>query len=114
LRKYSLDELPQFANVLKGDMSIVGPRPHAINYNDMYSDMVEEIKLRHRVKPGISGWAQVHGLRGDVFDFEENKLRTKKRIDFDNWYIENWSIKLDIQIIIETVWQIVSGRNLGT
>ncbi len=114
LRKYSLDELPQFANVLKGDMSIVGPRPHAINFNDMYSDMVEEIKLRHRVKPGISGWAQVHGLRGDVFDFEENKLRTKKRIDFDNWYIENWSIKLDIQIIIETVWQIVSGRNLGT
>lgn len=114
LRKYSLDELPQFINVLKGDMSIVGPRPHAINYNNLYSDMVEEIKLRLRVKPGITGWAQVHGLRGDVFDFEENKLRTKKRIDFDNWYIENWSIKLDIQIIIETIWQIISGRNLGT
>ncbi|MDZ7766682.1 MAG: exopolysaccharide biosynthesis polyprenyl glycosylphosphotransferase [Melioribacteraceae bacterium] len=114
LRKYSLDELPQFFNVLKGDMSIVGPRPHAISHNDLYSDMVEEIKLRHRVKPGITGWAQIHGLRGDVFDFEENKLRTKKRIDFDNWYIENWSIKLDVKIIIETVWQIVSGRNLGT
>jgi len=114
LRKYSLDELPQFINVLKGDMSIVGPRPHAINYNAVYSEMVEEIKLRHRVKPGITGWAQVHGLRGDVFDFEENKIRTKKRIDFDNWYIENWSLKLDVQIIIETVWQIISGRNLGT
>ncbi|MCZ7601745.1 MAG: exopolysaccharide biosynthesis polyprenyl glycosylphosphotransferase [Melioribacteraceae bacterium] len=114
LRKYSLDELPQFINVLKGDMSIVGPRPHAVNYNNLYSDMVEEIKLRHRVKPGITGWAQVHGLRGDVFDFEENKNRTKKRIDFDNWYIENWSVKLDIKIIIETVWQIISGRNLGT
>lgn len=114
LRKYSLDELPQFINVLKGDMSIVGPRPHAVNYNDVYSEMVEEIKLRHRVKPGITGWAQVHGLRGDVFDFEENKIRTKKRIDFDNWYIENWSLKLDVQIIIETVWQIISGRNLGT
>jgi len=114
LRKYSLDELPQFINVLKGDMSIVGPRPHAINYNAVYSEMVEEIKLRHRVKPGITGWSQVHGLRGDVFDFEENKIRTKKRIDFDNWYIENWSLKLDVQIIIETVWQIISGRNLGT
>lgn len=114
LRKYSLDELPQFINVLKGDMSVVGPRPHAVNYNNLYSDMVDEIKLRHRVKPGITGWAQVHGLRGDVFDFEENKYRTKKRIDFDNWYIENWSVKLDIKIIIETVWQIISGRNLGT
>ncbi len=114
LRKFSLDELPQFINVIKGDMSIVGPRPHAIVYNEVYSEMVEEIKLRHRVKPGITGWAQVHGLRGDVFDFEENKIRTKKRIDFDNWYIENWSLKLDVQIIIETVWQIISGRNLGT
>lgn len=114
LRKYSLDELPQFINVLKGDMSVAGPRPHAVNYNNLYSDMVDEIKLRHRVKPGITGWAQVHGLRGDVFDFEENKNRTKKRIDFDNWYIENWSVKLDIKIIIETVWQIISGRNLGT
>ncbi len=114
LRKYSLDELPQFLNVIKGDMSIVGPRPHAISFNELYSDMVEEIKLRHRVKPGITGWAQVHGLRGDVFDFEENRVRTRKRINFDNWYIENWSIKLDVQIIIETIWQIVSGRNLGT
>lgn len=114
LRKYSLDELPQLMNVIKGDMSIVGPRPHAVNYNELYSDMVEEIKLRHRVKPGITGWAQIHGLRGDVFDFEENKVRTKKRVDFDNWYIENWSIKLDVQIMIETVWQIISGRNLGT
>jgi len=114
LRKYSLDELPQFINVMKGDMSVVGPRPHAVSFDTLYSEMVEEIKLRHRVKPGITGWAQVHGLRGDVFDFEENKIRTKKRIDFDNWYIENWSFKLDIQIIIETVWQIITGRNLGS
>ena len=114
LRKYSLDEVPQFINVLKGDMSIVGPRPHAISYNDIYSEMVDEIKLRHRIKPGITGWAQIHGLRGDVDDMEKNKIRAKKRIDFDNWYIENWSLKLDVQIFIETTWQIITKKNLGT
>ncbi|MCF8240420.1 MAG: undecaprenyl-phosphate glucose phosphotransferase [Melioribacteraceae bacterium] len=113
LRITSLDELPQFINVLLGDMSIVGPRPHAIAYDNSYADVVDEIRLRHRVKPGITGWAQIHGLRGDVFDFQENVKRTRERIQHDIWYIENWRFWLDIQIIFETVWQIASGRNKG-
>lgn len=113
LRKYNLDEFPQFINVFKGDMSVVGPRPHAIPFNNSYGEIVEEIKLRHRVKPGITGWAQIHGLRGDVIDLEEQVKRTKKRISFDIWYIENWSIWLDIKIIYETVAQIVLKKNTG-
>ena len=113
LRKSNIDELPQFFNVLKGDMAIVGPRPHAIAYNNSYSEYVEYIKLRHLVKPGITGWAQVNGLRGDVNDQEEQQLRTKKRIEHDIWYIENWSVGLDIRIILMTVWQIICGSNRG-
>lgn len=113
LRKYNLDELPQFINVLLGDMSVVGPRPHAISYNDLYSKIVDEIRLRQNVKPGITGWAQIHGLRGDVTDEEENKKRTKQRIDFDLWYIENWSFWLDIQIILLTIWQMIVGKSRG-
>jgi Undecaprenyl-phosphate glucose phosphotransferase len=113
LRKYNLDELPQFINVLLGDMSIVGPRPHAISYNNIYSKIVDEIRLRQNVKPGITGWAQIHGLRGDVTDEEENRRRTKLRIDYDLWYIENWSFSLDIQIIFLTVWQMVVGKSRG-
>ena len=113
LRKFNLDELPQFLNVLTGDMSLVGPRPHAIPYDNTYSEIVDEIKLRHRVKPGITGWSQIHGLRGDVFDFEQNKIRTRKRIQYDIWYIENWTFWLDLQIILRTIWQILRGKNLG-
>ena len=113
LRKYNLDELPQFINVLLGDMSVVGPRPHAISYNDLYSKIVDEIRLRQNVKPGITGWAQIHGLRGDVTDEEENRKRTKQRIDYDVWYIENWSFGLDIQIILLTVWQMIVGKSRG-
>lgn len=110
LRKYNIDELPQFINVLKGDMSVVGPRPHAIPYHEKYSEYFEEIKLRHSVRPGITGWAQIHGLRGDVEDEEENRKRTLQRIKYDLWYIENWSFKLDIQIILITIWQMISGK----
>ena len=113
LRKYNLDELPQFINVLLGDMSVVGPRPHAISYDDLYGKIVDEIRLRHNVKPGITGWAQIHGLRGDVVDEEENRKRTKQRIDYDIWYIENWSFWLDIQIILLTVWQMIVGKSRG-
>ncbi len=113
LRKYNLDELPQFINVLLGDMSVVGPRPHAISYNNQYSKIVDEIRLRQNVKPGITGWAQIHGLRGDVTDEEENRRRTKQRIDFDLWYIENWSFTLDIQIILLTIWQMIVGKSRG-
>ena len=69
--------------------------------------------MRHTVKPGLTGWAQVHGLRGDVEDIEENKKRTIKRIEFDLWYIENWSISLDFQIIVLTVWQMLTGNTKG-
>ncbi|GBD91916.1 UDP-glucose:undecaprenyl-phosphate glucose-1-phosphate transferase [bacterium BMS3Abin04] len=113
LRRTNIDELPQFLNVIKGEMSIVGPRPHAIPFNNTYQEIVEEIKLRHRVNPGITGWAQIHGLRGDTFDFENNKIRTRKRVEHDIWYIENWSFFLDIQIILETILQIFGNKNKG-
>ncbi len=113
LRRSNIDELPQFLNVLKGNMSIVGPRPHPIAFNDIYEEMVNEIKLRSWVKPGITGWAQVHGYRGDVIDYEQNKARTIKRIEYDLWYIENWSFWLDIQIILTTIWQMVKGETKG-
>jgi putative colanic acid biosysnthesis UDP-glucose lipid carrier transferase len=113
LRKSNLDEIPQFINVLKGEMSVVGPRPHAIPFNEVYENMVEEIRIRSWVKPGITGWAQIHGLRGDVEDFEENRHRTVKRIEYDLWYIENWSFWLDIQIILFTVWQMLKGETRG-
>lgn len=113
LRKSNLDEIPQFINVLKGEMSVVGPRPHAIPYDKKYGQIVEAIKLRHNVKPGITGWAQVHGLRGDVAEEEENTKRTIRRIEHDLWYIENWSFWLDFQIIILTVWQMVKGDTKG-
>ncbi len=110
LRKSNIDEIPQFINVLKGKMSIVGPRPHALPYNEIYQNIVEDIKIRSWVKPGISGWAQIHGLRGDAIDIEENKKRTIKRIEYDLWYIENWTFWLDIQIILTTIWQMFRGE----
>ena len=113
LRKSNLDELPQFLNVLKGEMSVVGPRPHAVLYDQKYGKIVDAIRLRHNVKPGITGWAQVHGLRGDVSDEEENMRRTKKRIEHDIWYIENWSMTLDFQIILITIWQMLRGKTRG-
>jgi len=109
LRKTNIDELPQFINVFNGTMSVVGPRPHAIAFNDKYAEYVEEIRLRHRVKPGITGWAQINGARGDVVDEKENKKRTRKRIELDIWYIEHWSFSLDIQIIFLTVWNMLRG-----
>ena len=110
LRRTNLDELPQFLNVLKGDMSVVGPRPQPIRYYDQYKEIVEEIKLRHIVKPGLTGWAQIHGLRGDPVDSEEFKVRTRKRIEYDLWYIENWTFTLDLQIIFTTIWQMLKGK----
>lgn len=109
LRKSNIDELPQFFNVLIGDMSVVGPRPHAIPYQDLYGKVFEEIKMRHNVRPGLTGWAQVNGLRGDVEDEKENNRRTIMRMKYDLWYIENWTMRLDIQIILMTVWQMIKG-----
>ena len=109
LRKSNIDELPQFFNVLKGDMSVVGPRPHAIPYQDLYGKIFEEIKMRHNVRPGVTGWAQVNGLRGDIEDEKENNRRTIMRMKYDLWYIENWTMRLDLQIILMTIWQMIKG-----
>ncbi|HVO73601.1 MAG TPA: undecaprenyl-phosphate glucose phosphotransferase [Ignavibacteriaceae bacterium] len=113
LRKSNLDELPQFFNVLRGEMSVVGPRPYPLSYENKYSVIVDEIRLRHNIKPGITGWAQIHGLRGDVADEEENTKRITVRIEYDLWYIENWSFWLDLQIILLTVWQMIRGKTRG-
>ena len=98
MRKTSLDELPQFFNVLKGDMSIVGPRPHMLKHTKEYSDLINNYLVRHFAKAGITGWAQVNGFRGETKDLEE----MKKRVEFDIWYIENWSFLLDLKIILKT------------
>ena len=98
LRLSSLDELPQFWNVLKGDMSIIGPRPHMLVHDEEYMHKIEEYPLRYAVKPGITGWAQVNGLRG-----ERNIERVKMRVDYDLWYIQHWSFGLDIKIMLKTI-----------
>lgn len=99
LRKTSLDELPQFFNVIQGKMSIVGPRPHAIAHNEQYKDLIESYMKRHKVKPGITGWAQVNGFRGETDTLE----KMKKRIEHDLFYIENWSLTFDMKIILVTL-----------
>ncbi|MBB5878135.1 undecaprenyl-phosphate glucose phosphotransferase [Xanthomonas sp. 3498] len=98
MRRTSLDELPQFFNVLQGRMSIVGPRPHALAHNAQYQDLVPNYLQRHRVKPGITGWAQVNGLRGETDTVE----KMRKRIDYDLYYIQHWSLWLDLSIIAQT------------
>ncbi len=100
LRKYSLDELPQFLNVLKGNMSIVGPRPHALEHNEYYKDLIPKYMWRHKVKPGITGWAQVNGLRGETAEID----LMKKRLDYDLFYIENWSVWFDLRIMYQTMF----------
>ena len=102
----NLDELPQFWNVLKGEMSIVGPRPHPTPLNLESKDKIHLYMLRHLVKPGITGWAQVNGHRGNTEDI----TLMQKRIDSDVWYIENWSFGLDVQIIALTVWNMLKGE----
>lgn len=99
IRKTSLDELPQFINVLQGRMSIVGPRPHAISHNEMYRKVIKGYMVRHKVKPGITGWAQVNGYRGET----ETVASMKARIDYDIAYLKKWSLSLDIKIILKTV-----------
>lgn len=98
LRRTSLDELPQFLNVLRGEMSVVGPRPHAMEHNEIYKELIDRYMLRHRVKPGITGWAQINGLRGQTDTIE----KMRKRIEFDIYYIQHWSFLLDLRIIVRT------------
>jgi putative colanic acid biosynthesis UDP-glucose lipid carrier transferase len=99
LRRSSLDELPQFINVLKGDMSIVGPRPHALEHNALYMGLIDHYALRHTVKPGITGWAQINGWRGET----ETVDRMQGRIEHDLYYIEHWSLAFDLRIIALTL-----------
>lgn len=107
LRRTSLDELPQFYNVLQGRMSIVGPRPHALAHNDYYKDLVESYMKRHKVKPGITGWAQVNGLRGETDTLE----KMERRVEHDLWYIDNWSLWLDLRIIFWTIFKGFINKN---
>lgn len=99
LRKTSLDELPQFVNVLQGRMSIVGPRPHAVAHNEMYRALIKSYMVRHKVKPGITGWAQVNGHRGETSTLD----KMQRRIDCDLDYLRNWSLRLDFFIILKTI-----------
>ncbi|OWP61940.1 hypothetical protein CDA63_16695 [Hymenobacter amundsenii] len=99
LRKTSLDELPQFFNVLRGEMSVVGPRPHMLKHTEQYNGLLENFMIRHAVPPGITGWAQVIGCRGETREVSA----MAKRLEADLWYMENWSFLLDIKIILLTI-----------
>jgi len=107
LRRSSMDELPQFFNVLQGRMSIVGPRPHAVAHNEIYRKLIKGYMLRHKVKPGITGWAQVNGYRGETKILE----KMKARIEYDLDYLRNWSLRLDLYIIARTVWVLLGEEN---
>lgn len=106
LRRTSLDELPQFINVFKGDMSIVGPRPHMLKHTEEYSQLVDRYMVRHLVKPGITGWAQVNGYRG----LTDELWKMERRVEFDVWYIEHWNMLLDIKIMVRTVVNAIVGE----
>ncbi|WP_050910173.1 undecaprenyl-phosphate glucose phosphotransferase [Vibrio campbellii] len=107
LRRTSLDELPQFINVLQGTMSIVGPRPHAVSHNEEYRQIVDRYMLRHKVKPGITGWAQINGYRGETDTLD----KMEKRVEFDLDYIHHWSVWMDIKIIFLTIFKGFTGSN---
>jgi putative colanic acid biosynthesis UDP-glucose lipid carrier transferase len=107
LRRSSLDELPQFINVLQGRMSIVGPRPHAVAHNEQYRKLIKGYMLRHKVKPGITGWAQVNGLRGETATLD----KMQARIQYDLDYLRNWSLWLDVWIIVKTVKVVLVKEN---
>lgn len=107
LRRTSLDELPQFFNVLQGTMSIVGPRPHAVAHNEQYRKLIKRYMLRHKVKPGITGWAQINGYRGET----ETVEKMESRVAFDLDYMRNWSVSLDVWIMLRTLTVVLRDRN---
>ena len=107
LRSASIDELPQLLNVLKGDMSLIGPRPHALAHDSYFENVLSDYAFRHHVKPGITGWAQCNGARGETPSIEH----ISERVKLDLWYINNWSLWLDIQIIIKTFFEVLRKRN---
>jgi len=105
IRRTSLDEFPQFINVFKGEMSLVGPRPHMLKHTTDYSKLVDDYMVRQFLKPGITGWAQVNGFRGEITNPDQIKMRINK----DLWYLENWSLWMDIQILFLTIYQVFKG-----
>ena len=105
IRRTSIDEFPQFINVFKGEMSLVGPRPHMLKHTSDYSKIVDEYMIRQFLKPGITGWAQINGYRGEITNPEQIKMR----VDKDLWYLENWNLWLDIQILFQTVYYVFKG-----
>jgi len=107
LRRYSLDELPQFINVLQGRMSVVGPRPHAVAHSEMYRRLIKGYMIRHKVRPGITGWAQVNGLRGETTTLD----RMENRIAYDLAYLRHWSLQLDLWIVLKTLFVVLNDRN---
>ncbi|KRD12883.1 undecaprenyl-phosphate glucose phosphotransferase [Flavobacterium sp. Root901] len=106
IRKTSIDELPQFFNVFWGDMSVVGPRPHMVNLSKEYSELINNYLVRQFAKPGITGWAQVNGFRGETKEL----IDMENRVEYDIWYIENWSLLLDIKIIVRTIINVLKGE----
>ena len=108
LRRTSLDELPQFINVLQGRMSVVGPRPHAVAHNEEYRKLISYYMLRHKVKPGITGWAQINGFRGETDTLD----KMEGRVDHDLEYIRNWSLWMDIRIVFLTVFKGFVGSHV--
>ena len=106
LRQFSIDEIPQLFNVLRGDMSIVGPRPHMVEHDIKYSNIFKGFLKRHKCSPGLTGWAQVNGLRGAT----PNPENMKKRMEHDLWYLNNWTIYLDLYIILKTFYIIFKYR----
>ena len=107
LRSLSIDELPQLLNVLKGDMSVVGPRPHALAHDNQFENILSDYAFRHHVKPGITGWAQCNGARGATPSIEH----ISERVRLDLWYINNWSLWLDFRILIKTLFEVLRKRN---
>jgi putative colanic acid biosynthesis UDP-glucose lipid carrier transferase len=107
LRKTSIDELPQLFNVLGGSMSLVGPRPHAVAHDNHFDKLVRNYAFRQRVKPGLTGWAQIHGYRGPTPTTEH----IERRVDYDLWYIDNWRLGLDFVILLQTPFEVLRGRN---
>ena len=105
IRKYKLDELPQLINVLLGDMSIVGPRPHMLKHTAEYSQLINKYMVRHFIKPGITGWAQVTGFRGETKELWQMEGRVQR----DIWYIEHWTFLLDLYIMYKTVYNVIRG-----
>jgi putative colanic acid biosynthesis UDP-glucose lipid carrier transferase len=106
IRKTNIDELPQFLNVWMSDMSIVGPRPHMLKHTDDYSKLIKQYMIRHFLKPGITGWAQINGCRGETKTVKD----MNDRVQYDLWYLENWSLWLDTRIILMTALNMVKGE----